>query len=285
MLERVSFQAGLTSGWSVLGRLGERTHVEDVLDLMARADEAAALPRLGGMARVDGVVIVSERYWALARRNGDLHEGKMPAQDGWVCRLPLLRGLVRLGVAFAPLLRGSGVARPAERVLFGGALLAPVGLSLLPAGMQLVGGIALALALAAWLFRGRTLNLHGAEHRAIAAAERRQMTSTWDGETHPPRFSRRCGTNFAFLALALTAVLYAFVPLARDSFLSLPLSLGVLALTMEIWVMLQSSTTRAGIAFLLPGLAMQRVTTREPTLFETRLALRATASVLRRELG
>jgi uncharacterized protein YqhQ len=35
---------------------------------------------------------------------------------------------------------------------------------------------------------------------------------------------------------------------------------------------------------LLPGLGLQRLTTREPTLEETRLALRATASVLRREL-
>jgi uncharacterized protein YqhQ len=36
---------------------------------------------------------------------------------------------------------------------------------------------------------------------------------------------------------------------------------------------------------LLPGLALQRVTTREPTLDETRVALRAVASVLEREAG
>ena len=35
---------------------------------------------------------------------------------------------------------------------------------------------------------------------------------------------------------------------------------------------------------LLPGLALQRLTTREPDLEETRLALVATAAVLRREL-
>jgi uncharacterized protein YqhQ len=37
--------------------------------------------------------------------------------------------------------------------------------------------------------------------------------------------------------------------------------------------------------FLLPGLALQRLTTREPGVDETRTALRATASVLRRELA
>jgi uncharacterized protein YqhQ len=35
---------------------------------------------------------------------------------------------------------------------------------------------------------------------------------------------------------------------------------------------------------LLPGLALQRLTTREPELDETRIALRAAASVLAREL-
>jgi len=34
----------------------------------------------------------------------------------------------------------------------------------------------------------------------------------------------------------------------------------------------------------LPGLALQRLTTREPELADTRVALRAVASVLRREL-
>jgi uncharacterized protein YqhQ len=58
-----------------------------------------------------------------------------------------------------------------------------------------------------------------------------------------------------------------------------------LALSMELWRAVQSSTHRFARVLLLPGLALQRLTTREPTLEETRLALTATASVLRRELG
>jgi uncharacterized protein YqhQ len=150
--------------------------------------------------------------------------------------------------------------------------------------MQTLGSLALALALAAWLFRGRTLNLHGAEHRAIEAVERRQMTSTWKGLTSPTRFSRRCGTNFACLAILLTGALYASVPFARNAFLSLPLALGVLAVTMEIWTAVQASSGALARLLLAPGLALQRLTTREPTLEETRLALRAASSVLRREL-
>jgi uncharacterized protein YqhQ len=59
------------------------------------------------------------------------------------------------------------------------------------------------------------------------------------------------------------------------------LSLG---LTMELWRVVQSSTGQMARVFLYPGLALQRLTTREPTIDETRLALTAVASVLRREL-
>jgi uncharacterized protein YqhQ len=58
-----------------------------------------------------------------------------------------------------------------------------------------------------------------------------------------------------------------------------------LALTMELWQLVQASSSRLARLFLLPGLALQRVTTREPDLAETRVALRAVASVLRRELA
>jgi uncharacterized protein YqhQ len=54
---------------------------------------------------------------------------------------------------------------------------------------------------------------------------------------------------------------------------------------MELWRIVQSSKRRGLRVLLWPGLALQRLTTREPSLAETRLALVATASVLRRELG
>ena len=57
-------------------------------------------------------------------------------------------------------------------------------------------------------------------------------------------------------------------------------SIGV---SMELWKAVQhpSGLLRG---FLLPGLALQRLTTREPQLADTQIALQAVASVLRREL-
>ena len=255
------------------------------MGLLAHADRATTLPRLGGMARPDGVVIASERYWALARRDGVLVEGRTPRPASWTHKVPLVRGLVRLASAFGPVLGASGVAKPLERVVLTFAILAPIGLAFLAPRLQILCGLALTAALIAWLFRGRTLHLHGAEHRAIEAAERRELFATWDGEARPTRFNRRCGTNLGALATLMAAPVFLFVPWAQDALLSAPIAVATLALSMEAWAAVQASTSRAASWFLLPGLALQRLTTREPTLDETRLALRATMSVLRRELG
>jgi len=166
------------------------------------------------MARAEGVVIASERFWAFARRDGSVSEGTMPTPPAAVRRVPLLRGLVRVGLALAPLFRGTGVARPRERALLVVALLLPLSLVFLPHAASLPVGIATAAVLLAWLLRGRTLYLHGAEHRAIAAAEEGSLLATWSGAARPTRFSPRCGTNFAALVLPVSVAADRFWPLS-----------------------------------------------------------------------
>jgi uncharacterized protein YqhQ len=253
---------------------------------LALADATAEAPRLGGIARPTGVVIVSERFWAFAGVDGSVSEGEMPRGDGRASRLPLLRGLVRLWASLAPLFRGRGVARRSERIFLVAALAAPLLLFLLPEDVALVAGLALTGSLLAWLLRGRTLHLHGAEHRAIAALEERRLVATWAGDERPSRFASRCGTNFAALVLPVTLVADRLWPLPTSALVTpFAVTLVSLALTMELWRIVQSSKRRGLRVLLWPGLALQRLTTREPSLAETRLALVATASVLRRELG
>jgi uncharacterized protein YqhQ len=57
-------------------------------------------------------------------------------------------------------------------------------------------------------------------------------------------------------------------------------TLVALMVTMEIWLAVQRTPRRLGRLVVLPGLLLQRVTTREPTLADTRVALRAVAGVL-----
>src|SRR3954467_7378819 len=93
-----------------------------------RADSAPALPRLGGMARPDGVVIVSERHWAFSGSDGTLLEGRMPELPAVVRRVPLLRGLAKLVLAFAPVMGRSGPTKRLERAGLLAALFLPFGL-------------------------------------------------------------------------------------------------------------------------------------------------------------
>jgi uncharacterized protein YqhQ len=212
-----------------------------------------------------------------------LREGEMPSRRK-AGRIPLVRGLMQLAASMAPLVRGRGVARPRERLFLLCAVVAPLFFVALPAELELPAGILSTALIILWLFRGRTLRLHGAEHRAIAAVEARSLQATWAGHARPSRFSPRCGTNFAALAIPVTALFDRLAPSVLAPTLTGALvavvSIGV---TMELWKAVQHpSGLLRGL--LVPGLALQRLTTREPELEDTRVALRAVESVLRREL-
>jgi len=235
------------------------------------------------MARPDGVVIVSERFWAFAGRDGTLREGAMPRTR--FDRIPLLRGVMKLAAAFAPVFRRSGVAGRRERRILGTLIVAPLGFVFLPAAAAWVAWGLVTAALLVWIFRGRTLRLHGAEHRAIAAVEERRLGATWAGEARPSRFSWRCGTNFAALVVPVTAFADRVWPFAPALYTPVLVTVLSLALTMELWRAVQASPWRVARILLLPGLGLQRLTTREPALEETRVALMAVEAVLRRELG
>jgi uncharacterized protein YqhQ len=253
-------------------------------DVLARADRAASLPKLGGMARPNGVVIVSEHYWAFATSTGELHEGEMPSKRLAAGRIPLLRGLMQLVASMAPLVRGRGVAGMRERLFLLVAIFAPLAFVLLPSRLELPAGILTTALIILWLFRGRTLRLHGAEHRAIAAAEARTLEGTWSGAVRPTRFSPRCGTNFAALAIPVTSLFDRLAPsVLTPTLMGALVAVVSIGVTMELWKAVQHpSGLLRGL--LLPGLVLQRLTTREPELADTQVALRAVASVLRREL-
>jgi uncharacterized protein YqhQ len=248
-------------------------------ETLERADGERKLPRLGGMARPDGVVIVSERFWAFAGVDGSLREGEMRAAPRPLRRVPLLRGLLRLGAAISPVVGRRGVVRARERWFLVGAILASFAFFLLPSRLELAAGLTLAAVMLVWLLRGRTLRLHGAEHRAIRAVEDRVLVGTWAGEVRPSRFATRCGTNFAALVLPVAALFNQFGPLPAAA-----VALLSLGMTMELWTAIEGRSHRVARAFLVPGLLLQRLTTREPGLDQTKVALRAAASVLRREL-
>src|SRR5689334_970954 len=106
------------------------------------------------MARPNGVVIVSERYWAFAGVDGSLREGAMPQPPEVLQRVPLARGLVRLYASLAPLFKRGGIAKARERWLILVALVAPLGLAAFDGPWSTVAAIALSVLLVATILRG-----------------------------------------------------------------------------------------------------------------------------------
>src|SRR5438874_13561032 len=96
-----------------------------VVTILRGADASRTLPRLGGMARAGGVAIVSEDVWSYSRTDGGLSVASMPRPPRLLGKVPFVRGLVKLGLALAPMFRRGGAAGPRERRVLLVALFAP----------------------------------------------------------------------------------------------------------------------------------------------------------------
>ena len=107
---------------------------------------------------------------------------------------------------------------------------------------------------------------HGAEHKTIACHEA-ELPLTIENVRKQTRFHKRCGTSFIFLVLLVSIFIMCFVPFTvtwqriAASLVLLPLVVGI---SYE-FIRLAGTKDNAFTRFLsAPGLAMQRITTREP---------------------
>jgi uncharacterized protein YqhQ len=129
----------------------------------------------------------------------------------------------------------------------------------------------------------RVFEYHGAEHKAIAAYER-------DVELTPEsaqRFSTahvRCGTNFLLTVMVVTILLYSlfgrpgWLVLVATRVVLIPLVAGV---SYEIIRYAARNMHRRWVATAMrPGLALQKLTTREPALDQLEVAIASLKAVL-----
>ena len=148
--------------------------------------------------------------------------------------------------------------------------------------------LAYILAISLWREIRRIFEYHGAEHKSIFAYESRQPLTVKSVKTFTTRHPR-CGTSFLLVVMLVSLVV--FMILGRPQtvldrlirFLCIPLIGGV---SYEI---IKSTSTRAGRAIartlVVPGLWLQRITTREPDDRQLEVALEALKSVLDRKPG
>src|SRR6185312_9434814 len=234
------------------------------------------MQNIGGQAVLEGVMMRSPAHWALAVRkpNGEIAEHttsiSSPMARHRIYRLPVIRGVVALGesltIGFRALAISANYAAQdadADFVIVEGAIRVSIFvlyilvISLLPD-------------------LRRVFQYHGAEHKAINALEAGEELTPENVQ----RFSLihpRCGTAFLLWVMVIAIFVFAFVGqpswpwLIASRILLLPVIAG---LAYEVIRFAGRHTdNRFLMTLLAPGLWLQRLTTREPTLDQLEVSI------------
>lgn len=129
----------------------------------------------------------------------------------------------------------------------------------------------------------RVFEYHGAEHKTIAAYE-------YGDRLVPEAVARystrhvRCGTSFLLIVMVLAIIVYSFLgrpPLAWRLISRVVLIPVIAGISYEIIrLAARNITSRTVRIFMAPGLALQGLTTREPSLEQLEVAVESLRAVL-----
>jgi uncharacterized protein YqhQ len=253
--------------------------------------------RLGGMALRNGLLVHGPNHWAVAFRTSEgsieVASGPKPRFRGKAAELPGLRGVLRLGEAFA-LIPTIKKAAPKAQLPFEDAKIAAamVTASALAAGVRKSGprtlgresAVAfLSVAPTALALKDSDLAAyHGVEHKAIAAYE--QGTDAADAAKE----HERCGSNLVAPMMISTVVGNAIARVflkATGPFASAVVTVGSAAVALELLAWSERHRSRPlARALRVPGHEMQRrFATREPTPEQLEVGRAALAEIIRTE--
>ena len=136
----------------------------------------------------------------------------------------------------------------------------------------------------------RTFMYHGAEHKTIACFEAGEELTPENAAKHR-RFHPRCGTSFMFLMIGIGIVVGMFVrnmlPVGTHTLIISLVKLALLPLTMgvgyEILMIAGKHDNIITRIISAPGMWVQKITTKEPTLDMLEIAIVSTKCALRDE--
>jgi uncharacterized protein YqhQ len=211
-------------------------------------------------------------------------EAKKDDKSNWAIAGSMTVGLVAGAVIF--LLIPLWLTRLAEQHLFGGHL------STVP--FNLVDGLLRAVFFLAYIFAisrmkdiHRVFQYHGAEHKVVFAWEK-QVPLTVENARAQSRLHPRCGTSFLLFVLLVSILVFSFIPktlpfvvMYGGRLLLVPVIAGL-----SYEVLRFTAKHRAAPLFALlvaPGLALQRITTQEPTDDMLEVAIAALEEALRED--
>jgi len=135
----------------------------------------------------------------------------------------------------------------------------------------------------------RVFQYHGAEHKSIFTYEK-GLKLTVENAKKQSRFHPRCGTSFIFIVFMISILIYVFLPRNPDftlNFINRLLLLPIIAgISYEFLKWSARNQDNPLMKMLIaPGLAFQRLTTREPSDEQLEVGLNALQKALDLEVG
>lgn len=174
----------------------------------------------------------------------------------------------------------------AERYVFGGPL-SGLSFNLLDGGLRAVLFLGYIFIISRMKDIHRVFQYHGAEHKVVFAWEKK-LPLTVDNARAQSRLHPRCGTSFLLFVLLLSILVFALIPKTAPFLVKfggrLVLMPVIAGLSYE--VLRFTAKHRAAPLFALlvaPGLALQRITTQEPTDDMLEVAIAALEEALRED--
>jgi uncharacterized protein YqhQ len=127
----------------------------------------------------------------------------------------------------------------------------------------------------------RVFEYHGAEHKAVACYEAKEKLTVENVKKYST-LHKRCGTTFIFFVLFVSIIVYVFIPFDYSFWAKLGLRLLLLPVIVSISYEILRLGARYKFASFLayPGLAIQKITTREPDDKQIEVAITALKKVL-----
>jgi uncharacterized protein YqhQ len=162
----------------------------------------------------------------------------------------------------------------------------PVVFNLVEVGIRLTMFVGYLLLIGQMKDIRRVFQYHGAEHKTIYAYENGDELIPEEIDRNYTTLHVRCGTNFLFIVLFLTVVAHLIIDLLVGDPFWLRIVIRVLAIPVlagfSYEVIKLASRNEESWFFrlsMLPGLALQRITTKPPTLDQIEVAIAAMQAV------
>ena len=127
----------------------------------------------------------------------------------------------------------------------------------------------------------RVFQYHGAEHKAVACYENKKKLTIKNTQKFRTEH-KRCGTTFVFLVLFISILVYMFIPKSYD----ITTKLGLRLILLPVIASISYELLRLGAKYsfmniiILPGLLIQKLTTKQPDDKQVEVAIKALKAVI-----